>query len=103
MTIFRLPLLKKSANQSYSVPILDKTYVIKIRWHSVTARWNFSLYDQNNNPILLNKYLTPNVNILKRSYANPLVPDVDIKIFSLSGDEPDYNNLGTSVNLYIIT
>lgn len=44
---------------SYTAVLEQKTYTIKILWTSNNEGWNFSLYDEDEEPLLVNKALSP--------------------------------------------
>ena len=99
-----IPINSTDAQFIQSVPLESVTYIFAFKYNVRTAVWYISLYDSNNNPLVINLKILPLLPLFSR-HRTPAMFHGDIVGVNLNDQytPPTRDNLGTDFNLYYFT
>ena len=98
--IYSIPINSNSPSYKMRTTLGNDEYVFKIDWNERLSRWMFSLYDAQDNPLVVGLYLRVNFDLLSRFKINGM-PSGMLMLYdaSGSGEECGRNELGTRCKL----
>lgn len=94
---------KQYAHQRIQITLSGRTYIINLTWNGRAKSWMLDLFDSQGNPLIYNKFLSNESNVLEDGQWDPRLPPGALGLFStVKGVVPNYNNLGRDVKLYYL-
>lgn len=95
-----IPVVPDDPNFDVRVVLGARTYRLRFDWMERLQRWSFSVYDQDDAPLLLGVKLLSNWPILARYRYDKRLPPGEIVAVNLeSGDPAGLGDLGVKVEL----
>jgi hypothetical protein len=106
-TFFTIPVKKASPNrqiqraqQRLKIELSGQTYIIDLTWIGRSSQWMIDIYDANEEPIVLSKMMSIDVNVLEDQYWDPRVPPGALGLISdIPGQVATFENFGAAVQL----
>lgn len=95
-TPLQITVLEDAAFQRQRIALDGRQYTLALMWNQWASYWSLSLYDSEENPIVLGLRIVANWPLLRFYRYDPRLPDGEIIAHDLTGDgsPPGFDDFG---------
>lgn len=95
MTILQqIPLLSGEPDQTADITIADTPYTLRMLWNERFQYWALSLYDRNDDPVILNIKIVPNYPLVSRYKKTTFAGDLYFMHSAGKTYDPGFDDVG---------
>jgi len=97
-----IPLLADEADHTADITIADTPYTLRMLWNDQFSYWALSLYDRNDDPVILNVKIVPNYPLIGRYRRTEFAGDLYFMHSAGKTYDPGFDDVGgvTGYGLY---